>query len=221
MVTLPFPGMAPFHVTVFEPMFATAVPLVALALTSVNEEGKTSVSSLPGLSAWASVPELVRTIVYVTTEPSACVVPPATDFAAETLGGLLTAAAAVAELFEPLESGTEAATLAVLLIGVPAGVAGSTTTLRVKVATAEAASEGIEQVIVPLVPGVGVVHDQPPGETSDTNRSGAGRTSVIVTPGASLGPELVITIVYCCELPGRTSPGVRVFVMPRSKTVAD
>lgn len=49
--------------TVFVPMFATAVPLVAFALTRVNEDGKTSVSSLPGLSAWASVPALVRTIV--------------------------------------------------------------------------------------------------------------------------------------------------------------
>src|SRR5258708_6838920 len=133
MVTLPLPGMAPFHVTVFVPMFATAVPLVALALTSVSEDGKTSVISLPGLSAWARVPALVRTIVYVTTGPSPCVVPPATDFAAETLGGVLTAAAAVAELFEPLESGTEAVTPAVLLMGVPAGVDGSTTTLRVKV----------------------------------------------------------------------------------------
>ncbi len=159
--------------------------------------------------------------MYVPTEPSPCVVPPATDFAAETLGGVLTAAAAVAELFEPLESGTEAVTPAVLLMGVPAGVDGSTTTLRVKVATAEAASEGIAQVTVPLVPGVGVVQDQPPGEIRDANRSGAGRTSVIVTPAASPGPELVTTIVYCCELPGRTSPGVRVLVMPRSKTTAD
>jgi hypothetical protein len=132
-----------------------------------------------------------------------------------------TNADAVEELFEPLESGAEAATLAVLLIGVPCVVAGSTTTLRVNVATLEAIIEGIEQVIVPLVPTAGVVHDHPAGAAMDVNRSGAGRTSVIVTPDASLGPKFETTIVYCCELPGRTGEGVRVFVMPRSKRIAD
>lgn len=55
--------MAPFHVTVFVGMFATAVPLVARALMSVSDEGRTSVSSFPGLSPCAMLPELERTIV--------------------------------------------------------------------------------------------------------------------------------------------------------------
>lgn len=63
MVTLPPPAMAPFHVTVFVPAFATAVPLLAVALTSVSDAGSTSVNSLPGLSVCAMLPEFVRTIV--------------------------------------------------------------------------------------------------------------------------------------------------------------
>ena len=43
--------MAPFQVTVLVPTVATAVPDVALALTSVSAAGRTSVNSLPGLSA--------------------------------------------------------------------------------------------------------------------------------------------------------------------------
>ena len=74
----------------------------------------------------------------------------------------MTNADAVEELFEPLESGTEAATLAVLLIGVPGVAAGSTTTLSVKVATVEAIIDVIEQVTVPLVPTGGGVHDHAP-----------------------------------------------------------
>jgi hypothetical protein len=91
----------------------------------------------------------------------------------------------------------------------------------VNVATLEAVIEEIEQVIVPFVPGVGVVHDHPGGEERDVKCSGAGSTSVMVTAGASLGPEVETTMVYCCELPGGTSPGARVLVMLRSKSTAD
>ena len=143
------------------------------------------------------------------------------DSAGTPLGGLTTVAGAVAELFALLESGAEPATVAVLLMGVPGVAAGSMTTLSVNVATPEAIIDGIEQVIVPLAPTEGVVHDHPPGEDREAKRSGAGRTSVIVTPGASLGPAFETTIVYCSGVPGKASDGVSVFVMPRSKSTAD
>jgi hypothetical protein len=63
MVTVPEIGIAPFQVTVLVPVLAAAVPLEAVAETSVSCAGRTSVSSLPGLSACALVPLLVRTIV--------------------------------------------------------------------------------------------------------------------------------------------------------------
>jgi hypothetical protein len=50
-------------------MFAVAVPDNAFALTSVNSAGRTSVNSLPGLSADAMSPLLLMTMVYVTLDP--------------------------------------------------------------------------------------------------------------------------------------------------------
>jgi len=73
--------------------------------------------------------------------------------------------------------------------------------------------DGIEQVIVPAEPAGGVVQDHP-GLARDTNRCGGVRTSVIVTTGASLGPEFVTTMVYRNPLPGRAIAGVRDFVTP-------
>jgi hypothetical protein len=143
------------------------------------------------------------------------------DSAGTPLGGVATVAGAVAVLFALLESGADPATVAVLLMGVPGVVAGSMTTLSVNVATPDAIIEAIEQVIVPLAPTEGVIHDHPPGEEREEKRSGGGRTSVIVTPGASLGPAFETTIVYCSGVPGRVSDGASVFVMPRSTSTAD
>jgi hypothetical protein len=120
-----------------------------------------------------------------------------------------------------LDSGEELATVAVLLTGVPAAAAASMTTLSVKVATSLASIDGMEQLTVPFAPGAGVMHVQPAGVVMAAKRSGAGRTSVIVTFGASLGPKLVTTMVYCNALPGRTSAGASAFVSPRSKRIAD
>jgi hypothetical protein len=133
---------------------------------------------------------------------------------------LSTTAAAVEELFEALESGGEVATVAVLLIEVPAAVAGATTTFNVKVATPEII-DGIEQLTVPFAPGAGVRQLQPAGAMSDAKASGAGRTSLIVTPEASLGPKLVTTIVYCSGPPANTGPETRVLLIPTSKRTAD
>src|SRR6266545_1337292 len=63
IVTEPPAGIAPFQVTVLVAVVATAVPLVAVAETSASSGGRTSMSSLPGLSAWAPGPLLLRTIV--------------------------------------------------------------------------------------------------------------------------------------------------------------
>lgn len=75
MVTLPAAAMDPFQVTVLVPMVATAVPLVAAALTSVRPEGSTSVNSAPGLSSCAVVALLLSVTVYVTVEPTLYVAP--------------------------------------------------------------------------------------------------------------------------------------------------
>ncbi len=53
----------PFHVTVLVPTVATAVPLDALAVTSVRLAGRRSVNSSVGLSACVAGPALVRTTV--------------------------------------------------------------------------------------------------------------------------------------------------------------
>jgi hypothetical protein len=81
IVTLPPAGTAPFQVTVLVPIVATAVPLVAFALTSVRPAGRTSVNSSPGLSPEAEEPEFEIVIVYVTVPPAANV--PLAVFVAE------------------------------------------------------------------------------------------------------------------------------------------
>ena len=53
----------PFQVTVPVPTVATAVPLEAVALTSVRLAGRTSANSSPGLSDCVEGPALVRTTV--------------------------------------------------------------------------------------------------------------------------------------------------------------
>lgn len=144
------------------------------------------------------------------------------DFVATTSGGVATTADAVAELFALLESVGELATVAVLLMDVPAVAVGAMVTLRVKVAAPPLALiERMEQLTVPFAPTAGVTHDQPPGALSEAKRSGAGRTSVIVMLEASLGPLSVTTIVYCSGRPGKTDEGARVFAMLRSKRTAD
>ena len=52
IVTELFAAIEPLQVTVFVPIVATAVPLVAVADTRASCAGSTSVNSLPGLSIW-------------------------------------------------------------------------------------------------------------------------------------------------------------------------
>ena len=52
------------------PVLAAAVPDVALALTSVSDEGRMSVNSSVALSGCAPMPLLVIVTVYVTSLPT-------------------------------------------------------------------------------------------------------------------------------------------------------
>src|SRR5664279_4900973 len=121
-----------------------------------------------------------------------------------TLAGAATTTCAVAELLALFASGVELPVCAVLLMVVPAAVAGSMVTLSVKVAPLPTVIDASEQVTVPFALGAGVVHDHPPGATSDVKRRAGGRTSVIVTADASLGPLLETRMVYCNALPGKS-----------------
>jgi hypothetical protein len=62
-------------------------------------------------------------------------------------------------LLLPFESGVDDVAVAVLLMVEPAGVLEAISTLRVNCALVAVASEAMEQVIGPLLPGSGVVQD--------------------------------------------------------------
>src|SRR5215203_2734352 len=85
-------------------------------------------------------------------------------------------------------------TVAVLLSTEPAAVPGATATVRVNTAL-PAGSEANEHDTVPPAPTAGVMHDQPPGDDSETNAVPAGSVSERLTVAALLGPALVTVIV--------------------------
>jgi hypothetical protein len=91
----------------------------------------------------------------------------------------------------------------------------------VKVETSAAIIDGSEQAIVPVEPTAGVVQDHPAGCTKDANRCGGVRTSVIVTPGALLGPLFVTVILYCTGAPGKARPELNTFVTTSWTNTAD
>ena len=84
--------------------------------------------------------------------------------------------------------------VAVLEMTVPAAVDGSAATVSVNTAL-PTARLGFEQETVPPAPTAGVVHDQPPGDDSDTNVVPAGKVSDKDTVAALLGPAFVAVIV--------------------------
>jgi hypothetical protein len=91
------------------------------------------------------------------------------------------------------------------------------TTLTTSVKTAlPGASVATVQEIAPFDPTAGVVHDQPPGDESDTNVVLAGRGSDNATVAALLGPALLTVIVYVRFVPGVTGSGASVFVTDKS-----
>jgi hypothetical protein len=120
MVTDPLAGKLPFQVTVFVPVLATAVPLVADAETRASFAGRTSVNSLPGLSPCVPVPPFVSVTVYVTFVPTAKL--PATVFVPDTEapGGGEIVSLSVAELLPGVGSVTPAGAVTVaVLLSVP------------------------------------------------------------------------------------------------------
>jgi hypothetical protein len=106
-----------------------------------------------------------------------------------------TTSEAVALLLAKLGSVVEEVTVTVSLIAVPAGVPATTATAIEKLAV-PTAKLGLVQVMVPVLPTVGAVHDHPVGRVPIEKKVVVGGvTSVIVAAVAALGPELVTTCV--------------------------
>lgn len=94
-----------------------------------------------------------------------------------------------------LGSDVDELTEAVSLIAVPAAVPAVTLSATVKLAE-PAAKLGLVQLIVPALPTVGVLQDQPAGSAPmEKNVVFAGVVSVKLAPVAMLGPALVTTCV--------------------------
>jgi hypothetical protein len=105
-----------------------------------------------------------------------------------------TTSAAVALLFAVFGSAIAEFTVAVSLIAVPAAVPAFTFRAIVKLA-APAAKLGSVQVIVPVPPTAGVVHDQPAAGLTDWKVVFGGVLSVRLALVAVLGPAFVTTCV--------------------------
>ena len=101
---------------------------------------------------------------------------------------------AVALLLAKLGSVVVEVTVAVSLIAVPAAVPAVTFTTTVKLAV-PVAKLGSVQVMVPVPPTVGVVHDHAPGAVTDWKVVFGGVFSVRVAVAAALGPPFVMTCV--------------------------
>jgi hypothetical protein len=97
-------------------------------------------------------------------------------------------------LFAPFGSDVAAVTVAVFERTFPAARVGSTLTTSVKIALVTP-SDPSEQLIAPVAPTAGVVHDHPPGVESETNVVPAGSVSASATVVALLGPALLTVIV--------------------------
>jgi hypothetical protein len=105
-----------------------------------------------------------------------------------------TTSAAVAVLFARFGSFVVVVTVAVLVIAVPAAVPEGTFKTIVKLDELTAKLE-LVQLIVPVPPAAGVVHDHPAGTLIEPNVVLAGVVSVRVALAALLGPEFVTTCV--------------------------
>src|SRR5215469_16949324 len=106
------------------------------------------------------------------------------------------------------------ATVAVLPMTVPLGVAQSTFSVKVNCAAAPLVSAGDVQLTCPVPPIGGVVHVQP-GATMDWNVVATGSTSVKLRLAASFGPLFVTVIVYETLCPLRIVPELAAMVVTR------
>src|SRR5579864_1176269 len=105
-----------------------------------------------------------------------------------------TTSVAVALLLAWFGSVTVELTVAVSLICVPAAVPAFTFKTTVKVED-PGVKLGFVQLMVPIAPTAGVVHDQPPGVAIDWKVVLAGVVSVMLAVVAVLGPLFVTTCV--------------------------
>lgn len=105
-----------------------------------------------------------------------------------------TTSAAVAVLLARLGSVVDELTVAVSLIAVPAAVPAFTFTATVKLAV-PGAKLGSVQVMVPVAPTAGLVHDHPTGKVTDWKVVFGGVLSLRLAVVAVLGPALVTTCV--------------------------
>jgi hypothetical protein len=74
---------------------------------------------------------------------------------------------------------------------VPAGVPGFTLTTTWRIAVVAGGSVAMVQVMVPVAPTGGKVHDHPPGVMAEKKVVFAGTASLNVTVAALLGPRFV------------------------------
>lgn len=105
-----------------------------------------------------------------------------------------TTSAALAALLPGFGSDVDEFTIAVLLIAVPAVVPAVTCRTTVKLAD-PAVKLGLVQVMVPVPPTTGVIHDHPAATTIDWYVVFAGVVSVRLALVAVLGPAFVTTWV--------------------------
>ena len=87
------------------------------------------------------------------------------------------------------------AVVTVSLMMVPDAVPAVTFTITVKLAVTDGARVDMVQVIVPVPPTAGVVHDQPVGGVIETNVVFVGTVSVTLTDAALPGPPFVTVCV--------------------------
>jgi hypothetical protein len=169
-----------------------------------NGAGSTSVIVTTGASLG---PLWVTTIVY-------CSAPPGTTSPGSRVFVILRSKAtadctlAEAKSFAGTESKAEE-TVAVMAIGVSAGVEDRTRETTVNVAAVEGFIEPVsEQLTVPFDPTEGVVQLQPAGAENETKVVSAGRGRSTVAALAVLGPLFVAVIVQVTFDPAFTGFGV-------------
>lgn len=191
IVTVPRAGMLPFQVTVFVAIVATALPELAVAETRCSCDGRTSVSSLPLLSACVAGPLLDSVIVYVTVLPGVNV--PLTLFVPETFDGEMTFVVAVADSLPLFGSVVADVIVAVAVMIVFGNVDAPTRTPSVKLLV-PTANDAFVHVTMPVAPTAGVVHDQPATAGSESNVVFAGIGIVSDADVAAVGPAFVTAI---------------------------
>jgi hypothetical protein len=140
------------------------------------------------------------------------------DFRTRRFAPPLTVVVALAELLAVTASSVEA-TLAVLVMIVPFGVAAATLSTKV-IVLVPTGTEGLVQVCVPVPPTGSGGHVHPTPGVTETNVVPAGVVSEKETFDAASGPALVTMIVYVMFDPATTGSGESTFETERSAVAA-